>query len=210
MTEAVQDAAAFTKGDIMSQLSASERQLLLATGLAQEQGKASGKESLEQIVQTENLMLLDWTGAFDSLIAQGLLACENQHYYLTDPGETRRKQVQQEPYWPHVYDEYYARANDSKAHAAFCERVYGSNLCQHGMMDMEQLEKLIEMLDLSETSQVLELGCGNGFVTEYISDATGAHITGIDISRVGIEHEAEATSGASGLVPVLCLCPSTG
>ena len=177
----------------MSQLSVSERQLLLTIGQAQEHGLASDKESLEHIARTGMFTLLDWVEAFDSLIARGLLVTINQQYFLTEPGEARWKQVEQEPYWPHVYDEYYARANDSRAHAALCERVYGCNLCQHGLMDMEQLEKLMEVLRLNDTNRVLELGCGNGFVTEYISDATGAHITGIDISRVGIEQAQQRT-----------------
>ena len=93
------------------------------------------------------------------------------------------------------YNDFFQLAEPSKAHALFCERVYGKNLCQQGMMDMAQLEKLLEVLVLDEHNHVLELGCGNGLITEYISDITGANITGIDISEKAIEQARERTAG---------------
>jgi cyclopropane fatty-acyl-phospholipid synthase-like methyltransferase len=92
------------------------------------------------------------------------------------------------------YNEYFTRAEHSRAHATFCERVYGRNLCQHGMMDMDQLQTLIEILGLAAHSHVLELGCGNGMVAEYISDTTMASVTGVDISTVGIAQAQQRTS----------------
>jgi ubiquinone/menaquinone biosynthesis C-methylase UbiE len=81
----------------------------------------------------------------------------------------------------------------SQAHAAFCERVYGKNLCQHGYMTMEQLHKLMEVANLSAKNRVLELGCGNGLVAETISDATQAHIHGIDYIPEAIRQAQERT-----------------
>jgi hypothetical protein len=37
------------------------------------------------------------------------------------------------------YNDFYPRAEQSKAHRTLCERVYGKNLCQHGMADMNQI-----------------------------------------------------------------------
>lgn len=85
------------------------------------------------------------------------------------------------------YTRYYTRAPFSAAHHDFCERVYGKDLCQHGYMDMAQLHKLLDVMHLSEKDYVLELGCGNGMVAEYISDATGAHIHGMDYIPTAIE-----------------------
>ena len=48
-------------------------------------------------------------------------------------------------------------------------------------MDMTQLEKLLEVLNLSSKNRALDLGCGIGTLTEYISDITGAHIIGVDL-----------------------------
>jgi hypothetical protein len=64
------------------------------------------------------------------------------------------------------YDEYFRRAASSKAHARFCVRVYGKDLCQHGMMDMAGLDFLITLLRPGD--HCLKVGCSNGYITEYI------------------------------------------
>jgi cyclopropane fatty-acyl-phospholipid synthase-like methyltransferase len=87
--------------------------------------------------------------------------------------------------------EYFTRAETSEAHARFCALVYGRDLCQHGMMDMAQLDALIAALGLGAGSRVLELGCGNGRIAEYISDVTGANVFGVDSSTVGIRQAIE-------------------
>ncbi len=46
---------------------------------------------------------------------------------------------------------------------------------------MAQLDYLIEVTHMEPASRVLELGCGNGGMAEYVSDATGASVTGIDV-----------------------------
>ena len=58
---------------------------------------------------------------------------------------------------------------------------------------MEQLDKLIEASKLDSGCKVLELGCGNGFITEYISDKTQCNITGIDFATKAIEHANDRT-----------------
>ncbi len=85
------------------------------------------------------------------------------------------------------YDEFFTRADASPAHAELCERVYGKNLCQHGMADMQQLEILLEQLTIRPEDRVLDLGCGNGYLTEYLHDRQPAFYTGVDISEVAIQ-----------------------
>lgn len=84
------------------------------------------------------------------------------------------------------YNEYYHRAETSRAHATFCERVYGKNLCQHGMADLSQLHLLADMLDVHPSDRMLDVGCGNGYITEYLCERTGATVTGVDISDTAI------------------------
>jgi len=91
------------------------------------------------------------------------------------------------------YNKYYATIESSKAHAEFCELVYGMNLCQHGMADMSQINELIRRLNLSTSDRLLDIGCGNGCITEYIQKTTGAHVTGIDLSPVAIERARKRT-----------------
>lgn len=71
----------------------------------------------------------------------------------------------------------------SDTYKKFCIDVYDIDLCQLNMMDLEQLTKLIEILNLSEASKVLDVGCGAGIVSEYISSQTGCKIKGIDFIR---------------------------
>jgi cyclopropane fatty-acyl-phospholipid synthase-like methyltransferase len=78
------------------------------------------------------------------------------------------------------YERFYRAVAGSPAHAIFCERVFGRNLCQHGFADMAQLDALIAATQLRPGQAGLDLGCGNGLITEYIADRTGAHMTGLD------------------------------
>jgi SAM-dependent methyltransferase len=91
------------------------------------------------------------------------------------------------------YRRYYAAVQTSQAHAVFCEQAYGENLCQHGFMDREQFDYMLDALQLTTGEKVLELGCGNGMVAERISDRTGAHIMGIDYIPEAIRQANERT-----------------
>ncbi len=93
------------------------------------------------------------------------------------------------------YTDYYAAVEPSRAHAAFCAHAYGKNLCQHGFTTIEQLTQLIDMTGLNAQSRVLDLGCGNGMIAEYISDVTGAHVGGLDYIPAAIAR-AEARTAA--------------
>ena len=37
------------------------------------------------------------------------------------------------------YEAFYTAVEHSRAHRAFCERVFGKDLCQHCFADLEQL-----------------------------------------------------------------------
>ena len=78
------------------------------------------------------------------------------------------------------YTRFYQAVASSAANAEYCERVYGRNLCQHGFADLSHLDHLIQVSEISAGTRVLDLGCGNGMIAEYIADQTGAHVTGID------------------------------
>ncbi|MFX0116669.1 MAG: class I SAM-dependent methyltransferase [Candidatus Hodarchaeota archaeon] len=86
-----------------------------------------------------------------------------------------------------------ARLDDSRAFSLFCERVYGLDLLQMNRMDAAQFTKLLELLDLSSNDLVLDLGCGLGTITEYISDVTQARLVGIDIAVEAIKRAQSRT-----------------
>lgn len=95
------------------------------------------------------------------------------------------------------YEKFYAVTEHSAAHHLFCERVYGKDLCQHGFADLEQLDLLMQVTRLGPGQRVLDVGCGNGMITEYLSDCTGAQFTGLDFIPLAIEQARKRTAAKS-------------
>lgn len=92
------------------------------------------------------------------------------------------------------YTRFYASVAASAANAEYCERVYGRNLCQHGFADLDHLDHLIQVSGIAAGTRVLDLGCGNGMIAEYIADRTGAHVAGIDFIERAIRDAQERTA----------------
>jgi SAM-dependent methyltransferase len=95
------------------------------------------------------------------------------------------------------YEAFYTAVEHSQAHRAFCERVFGKDLCQHGFADLEQLELLIELTGFGPELRALDVGCGNGMIDEYLSDRTGAHVTGLDYIPLAIDQARRRTAAKS-------------
>ena len=124
---------------------------------------------------------VDWTATYAGLVAKGLLIQAGPLYHLTEAGRDQAAQVRdaRPPIW-YWYKEFFTEAPRSPAYARLCEALYGKNLCQAGFSDMAQLEALLGVMDLGEGQRALDLGCGVGMVAEYISDVTGAYVSGMD------------------------------
>ena len=101
------------------------------------------------------------------------------------------------------YNEYFRRAATSQAHARFCEQVYGRDLCQHGLMHMEELDLLVSLIEPGST--ILEVGCSNGRITEYIHDRVDSTILGIDFSDVAIEQARRRVGDRAGTLRFACV-----
>lgn len=179
----------------MSQLPEAEQQVLIVIAfLAKRRAPRPREDVTGWGPRYFGMFQVDWTGAVDRLLARGLLALNAGQLVLTPAGQPAADELcLQNPKYLYFYNEFYTRAATSPAHARFCERVYGKNLVQHGMADMEQVDWMVRTLGLGPHSRVLELGCGNGGVGEYISDNSGAHLTGVDGSEVGITQAVERT-----------------
>lgn len=123
----------------------------------------------------------DWTLAYPSLVEQKALAFENGTYVLTEWGKTvaRQERLDHPPiyYW---YRAFFPAAARSRAYARFCEKLYGMNFYQAGFSDLDQVREIIKFGRLGPESRILELGCGLGGITEYLSDQTGARAWGVD------------------------------
>ncbi len=61
------------------------------------------------------------------------------------------------------------------------------NLCQFNMTPMNQLNDLIKKMNLKRDSHILDLGCGIGIISEYISDKTESKVTGVDFAAPAIQ-----------------------
>jgi 2-polyprenyl-3-methyl-5-hydroxy-6-metoxy-1,4-benzoquinol methylase len=53
------------------------------------------------------------------------------------------------------------------------------------------------MLKFNESSRLLDLGCGNGYITEYIQECTNAFVTGVDLSPIAVQSAADRTRSKS-------------
>lgn len=189
----------------MKDFTEAEKQVLIAVGwLRSRYGFMAGMDAASESCR-KNLeefgelwigkYLVDWSDAYQSLVGKGFLSVTDGEYSLTETGKAARKIVElANPLWMYEYNNFFDSAKKSNAHALFCERVYGKNLCQHGLADVFQLSKLLEVLRLTESDHVLDLGCGNGFITEFLQDQTQASFEGIDISEEAIEQARARTA----------------
>lgn len=120
----------------------------------------------------------------DQQFAQGTI----ELFALTGEGAARAREIAS-TYSLHAwfYNAYYQAVLTSAAHAQFCARVYGKDLCQHGMTDMGQMDLLLRELRVQPGMTLLDFGCGDGRIAEYVSDTTQTQVVGIDIADQAIE-----------------------
>ncbi len=135
--------------------------------------------------------LTDWSTAFEALEHHGLLTgsdpCSLTPSGLAQATPLRRALLSEE------FGARLVRSERSAAYGLFCERVFGVDLRQFSLLDVEQLEALRAALTLNAGGRILDVGCGNGIVTEHLADTTGAHITGVDIAAPAIARARQRT-----------------
>lgn len=127
------------------------------------------------------------------LLQKKLVVKKSDYYLLSEAGKKVGKGIRIER-MSKGYDDLLGRTQASEAYSMFCERVFGKDLSQFNVLDMEQLDTLIEFSDLKPGEAALDLGCGNGRIAEYISDVTGARVVGLDFASKAIERSLKRTS----------------
>lgn len=171
-------------------------QVLASIRRAEHEGNSSDRESLEKGSDRYWKYLEDWSDSWQRLLDEGLIQGDESGYLLTEHGRPLAEQYYAERpdhYW-YYYQHYYPAAQASKAHSQLCERVFGRDLVQDGQADMNSIHDLITYLEIGEGDKVLDLGCGAGGISEYISDKTGAHVTGLDYAATAVETATGRTS----------------
>ncbi len=137
----------------------------------------------------------DWSTAVSRLIQDGYLSEGTAGgYELTSSGKEAayRERLEHPPIW-YWYRKFFPMAARSRVYSQFCERLYGEDLCQAGFSDKSQVDFLIQQSGLKPGMRALDLGCGTGHVAEYLSERTGAKVTGIDYIPEAIQLALERT-----------------
>jgi len=98
------------------------------------------------------------------------------------------------PMWE-WYTRYYGAVHTSQANARYCQQLNGRNLYQHDFTEMAHLDRLIEITGMRAGQRVLDLGCGNGWIAEYLSDQTGAKVSGLEMIPEAVRQAQERTIG---------------
>ncbi len=174
-------------------LTEAEIQVLASLEKARLDGTPTDRKSLEDSAERFWIFAEDWGQAYATLLSRGLTEGDDTAYGLSEIGAPLAQEFhRQRPdhYW-YYYQKFYQAAHASEAHSELCRRVFGEDLCQEGQTDMATLKDLMEKLALSADDQVLDLGCGVGVIAEYVSDVTGAFVTGIDYSYPAIDEANE-------------------
>ncbi len=184
------------------ELNEAEIQLLATLFGAESANQPVDRTSLEESGQCYWIYLRDWSNAFSSLVDKKLIAGNEGGYRLTSAGHPIARSYREErpdDFW-YYYQQFYDKADASNAHSRFCEQVYGLDLCQEGLMDMDSLHNLLHRLNLKPGQRLLDLGCGAGGISQYIADRTGAHVTGLDSSAIAISTARSRTRKKNSLV----------
>jgi SAM-dependent methyltransferase len=97
------------------------------------------------------------------------------------------------------YEDFYDMAARSEVFAEYCKAVFGMDFSQDGFSDIDQINDIIRLTGIKQGDQVLDIGCGNGKMAEYIADKTGAAVYGFDYSKNAIESALLRTKGKDSL-----------
>ncbi len=182
---------------VTANLSEAEIQVLASIYKADTEYAPTDIASLDADGERYWLFKENWSGAYPGLQSKGLIQGDDTGFQLTENGRPLGERYfaeQPDMYW-YYYQKFYSAARKSAAHSKLCIRVFGEDLTQEGMTDMPALNYLVDLLELKAGDHVVDLGCGAGVIAEYISDKTGAKITGLDYSKPAIIEAQARTKG---------------
>lgn len=158
-------------------------------------GQTLGRPSIVPLAEIKVPQVVqNYDTLIKKLINEKLIQGDSESFVLCPAGfDIVRETAQKHSLHTAFYNEYYQAILRSQAHHLFCERVYGKDLGQHGMADLEQISALLSELEIEKDMALLDFGCGDGQISEYIADLTQTKVTGVDISNQAIRLAQQRT-----------------
>ncbi len=169
-------------------LTEGEIQVLASIYRTVSDGRVADRATLAQRGEGYWIFKEDWTGVCEALAGKGLIDGSEAGWKLTDRGQPLGEAYGAERadmYW-YYYQRFYTAAAASAAHSELCRLTFGEDLTQEGQTDIASLKIALAELPLAPGKHALDLGCGAGAIAEYVSDQTGARVTGLDSSANAI------------------------
>ena len=80
------------------------------------------------------------------------------------------------------YEHFYKMAENSNAFRSFCKDAFGDDLSQDGFSDLNQVNRILDLIPAGKDVHILDIGCGNGKMLGYLQKMTTAYIHGFDYS----------------------------
>jgi len=137
-----------------------------------------------------------YSTALATLVEKGFIVIEKSAISLTEEGNAvANSLVVERPKMWYWYNEYYKKTFMSKTHLKFRKKMFGnSGIHSHSSTSLKQIKAIMDDLSLHGGKTILELGCGDGSVSEYISDKSDAFIVAIDNAPLAIKQARERTA----------------
>ena len=85
------------------------------------------------------------------------------------------------------YDKIFQKFESSDVWKELCSQVFGEYLGQYSFTDTKQIDFLVDKLNITSKSRVLDLACGLGGLSCYLARISGCQIVGLDISSVAVK-----------------------
>lgn len=113
------------------------------------------------------------------LIVNGFLLINSGEFLLTETGKSEALRIAKLRA-KEEFDRLINRSTDSPAYLDFCEEISGYRMYLFNMMDKQQLDYLFNIIPVSGSDTILDLGCGTGSILNYLVHKYGCRGTGID------------------------------
>lgn len=175
-------------------LNVSEKQLIISIKNLLSRNKDTSSENLDDFSSMFFCSYKKDLGpAYSSLLKKGIIQCDNGRFLVCSSFEELASLlVNKNPRFRFWYNDWYRLAEKSEAHSILCERSYGIDLCQTGMMTLNQINYIANTI-IGRDKNILDLGCGSGHISEYIAEICSSKVTGIDIIVNGIKAARKRT-----------------